>query len=168
MKKTFIKKNFKKLLLEKEESRIITDDEIKSVGIISVDEISNFIDLKKEVEQILNIQNVKIYNYRPHSRKNSVSFKHFSEKDFNWKGEIKQPNFKIFIDQPFDLLIAYFNKNNLYVENAVLRSKANFKVGFSNVNQALYDIEIAAYPKNTNEFLLELKKYLIILKKLKN
>ena len=51
MKKTFIKKNFKKLLLEKEENRTIADGEIKSVGIISVDEITNFTDLKTEVEK---------------------------------------------------------------------------------------------------------------------
>ena len=113
MKKTFIKKNFKKLLLEKEENRTIADGEIKSVGIISVDEISNFIDLKKEVEKTLHVKDIKIYSFRPHSRKNDVSFQHFSEKDFNWKGEIKQPNFKIFIEQPFDLLIGYFNKKNL-------------------------------------------------------
>lgn len=168
MKKTFIKKNFKKLLLEKEENRTIADGEIKSVSIISVDEISNFIDLKKEVEKTLHVKDIKIYSFRPHSRKNDVSFQHFSEKDFNWKGEIKQPNFKIFIEQPFDLLIGYFNKKNLFAENAVLRSNAKFKVGISKVNQALYDIEIATYPKNTEEFLLELKKYLIILKKLKN
>lgn len=168
MKKSFIKKKFQKLLLEKEEFRVVNYKEINTVGIISNDEISNWIDIKNEVEEILNLKNAKIYSFRPYSRKNEVSFKHFSEKDFNWKGQVSQPNFKVFIDQPFDLLIGYFNKKNLYLENAVLHSKATFKVGISKVNQELYDMEIAEYPKNIKEFLYELKRYLLILKKLKN
>jgi hypothetical protein len=66
------------------------------------------------------------------------------------------------------LLIGYFSKKNWYLENAVLRSNATFKVGISKVNQQLYDIEIAEVPIKTDKFLLELKKYLKILKKLKN
>ena len=63
---------------------------------------------------------------------------------------------------------SYFNKNNLYLENAVLHSNAKFKVGFAKVNQNLYDLEIAEYPTKVESFLSELKKYLIVLKKLKN
>jgi hypothetical protein len=168
LKKKFIKRNFQKLLLEKEKNRVVATDEIKTVGIISTEEISNWIDLKQAVEDHFKVHNTKIYSYRPYSRKQETSFKHFTEKDFNWKGQVSQPNFKVFIEQPFDLLIGFFNKKNLYVENAVLRSNAKFKAGISKVNQDLYDIEIAGYPKNTNQFLEELKKYLIILKKVKN
>ncbi len=143
----------------------MSTDIIKTVGIISTDEISNWIDVKTAVEDHFKVHNTKIYSFRPYSRKEEVSFKHFSEKDFNWKGQVSQPNFKVFIEQPFDLLIGFFNKRNLYVENAVLRSNAKFKVGISNVNQDLYDMEIAVLPKNTDQFLEELKKYLLILKK---
>jgi len=66
------------------------------------------------------------------------------------------------------LLIGYFSKKNWYLENAVLRSNATFKVGVSKVNQQLYDIEIAEIPIKTNTFFSELKKYLKILKKIKN
>lgn len=168
MKKKFIKRNFQKLLLEKEQNRVVSTDIIKTVGIISTDEISNWIDVKTAVEDHFKVHNTKIYSFRPYSRKEEVSFKHFSEKDFNWKGQVSQPNFKVFIEQPFDLLIGFFNKKNLYIENAVLRSNAKFKVGISNVNQDLYDMEIAVLPKNTNQFLEELKKYLLILKKVEN
>lgn len=168
MKKKFIKRNFQKLLLEKEQNRVVSTDIIKTVGIISTDEISNWIDVKTAVEDHFKVHNTKIYSFRPYSRKEEVSFKHFSEKDFNWKGQVSQPNFKVFIEQPFDLLIGFFNNRNLYIENAVLRSNAKFKVGISNVNQDLYDMEIAVLPKNTNQFLEELKKYLLILKKVEN
>ena len=168
IKKTFLKTQFRKLLIEKEENRVVCQEEIKTIGILSTDEITNWIDVKYEVEKIFGIQNAKIYSYKRSSRKDTVSNKHFSEKDFNWKGQVSQPNFKNFIDEPFDLLIGYFSKKNLFLESAVLNSKAKFKAGISKVNQQLYDIEIVEYPTNIEKFLEELKRYLVILKKLKN
>jgi acetolactate synthase small subunit len=56
----------------------------------------------------------------------------------------------------------------LFLESSVLQSNALFKVGISDVNQELYDIEIAETPIKTESFFLELKKYLTILRKLKN
>ncbi|SDS15358.1 hypothetical protein SAMN05216503_2149 [Polaribacter sp. KT25b] len=162
----FLKKQFKKKLIENEIHRVVSDEQIKTVGIITTDEISKWVNVKEEVENILNLKNAQIYSFGSH--KDDRSFKSFTEKDFNWKGNIYKSNFKIFIDEPFDLLIGYFNKNNLYIESAVLNSKAKFKVGISGVNQELYDIEIAETPSKTDRFFLELKKYLVVLKKLEN
>ena len=79
-----------------------------------------------------------------------------------------QPNFQSFLEQPFDLLIGFFNVNNLYLEKAILQSKATFKAGFSGVNSKLYELEISSQLENVQQFSSELKKYLLILKKLKN
>ncbi|PQJ81362.1 DUF6913 domain-containing protein [Polaribacter glomeratus] len=167
-KKYFLRKQFQKKLVENEVHRTVSQKVIKTVGIITTDEISNWVNVKEEVEKILNLRNVKIYSFRTHQNYHNISFKHFSEKDFNWQGNIFKPSFKSFIDEPFDLLIGYFNKNNLYLESAVLESNALFKVGISDVNQELYDIEIAETPIKTERFFFELKKYLTILRKLKN
>jgi hypothetical protein len=164
--KYFLKKQFRKKLIENEIHRVVSQKEIKTVGIITTDEISKWVNVKEEVEKILNIRNAKIYSFGPQKEDNSL--KSFSEKDFNWKGAIYKPSFKSFIDEPFDLLIGYFNKNNLYLESSVLLSKAQFKVGISGVNQELYDIEIAETPSKTDRFFLELKKYLTMLRKLEN
>jgi len=139
---------------------------IHSVGILTTDTISSNLDLAKEVEAILGVRNVKIYSFRKFSKSNGESFKHFSEKDINWKGQFIQPNFLSFLDQSLDLLIGYFDDSQLYLECAVLQSKADFKVGFSNVNSNLYQIEIAGKPINIQSFCNELKKYLKILKKI--
>lgn len=168
MKKTFIKKRFNKLVKEKEESRVVCNDEIYTIGIIASGEISKWLNLQDDVERILDLGNIRIFNYRPYNQMDVPSYKYFTEKDFNWKGEPKRPVFKSFIEEPHDLLIGYFNKNNLYLENAVLRSKAKFKVGFAKVNNKLYDMEIAEFPTKIDSFLSELKKYLIVLNKLKN
>ena len=164
-KKYFLRRQFQKKLIENAVHRTVSQKEIKTVGIITTDEISKWVNVKEEVEKILNLKNVKIYSFRP---QNKNSNKYFSEKDFNWQGNIYKPDFKSFIDEPFDLLIGYFNKNNLFLESSVLQSNALFKVGISDVNQELYDIEIAETPIKTESFFLELKKYLTILRKLKN
>lgn len=168
LKQSSIKKKFNKLLIEKEAEKNISQNEILSVGIICDNEISRFIDVKESVENILKPRNTKIYSFREYNRKDELSYHHFCEKDFNWKGAVSQPNFKVFIDQPFDLLIGYFNKPNLFLENAVLRSEAKFKAGFSGVNQNLYDIEVNEIPNKIESFLEELKRYLAILGKIKN
>lgn len=155
-------------MIEADEKRVVSDKEIKTVGILTTELFFNTIELKEEVERVLNLRNAKIYCYRPYKKSNTISYKHFSEKDFNWKGKVIQPNFNSFIEEPFDLLIGYFDKSNLFLESAVLQSKATFKVGIAKVNQMLYDIEIKSNPYKVEEFLTELKKYLILIEKIKN
>ncbi len=168
MKKSFIQKRFNKLLKEKEDNRVVCNDEVYTIGIIASGEISKWLNIQDEVERILGLGNIRIYNYRPYSKMDVPSYKFFTEKDFNWKGEPKKATFKSFIEEPHDLLIGYFNKKNLYLENAVLHSNAKFKVGFAKVNSKLYDMEILEYPTKIESFLSELKKYLLVLNKLKN
>lgn len=155
-------------MIEADEKRVVSDKEIKTVGILTTELFFNTIELKEEVERVLNLRNAKIYCYRPYKKSNTISYKHFSEKDFNWKGKVIQPNFNSFIEEPFDLLIGFFDKSNLFLESAVLQSKSTFKVGIAKVNQMLYDIEIKSNPYKVEEFLTELKKYLILIEKIKN
>ncbi len=166
LKESILKKKFDKSLSKISETRAVLQKDIKSVGILTIDEISSKIDLQSKIESILGVRNSKIYSFKKFSKSDEVSFKHFSEKDINWKGNFIQPNFLSFLEQPFDLLIGYFNENNLYLEKAVLNSNATFKVGFSKVNFKLYELEILEKLENIQQFSLELKKYLQILKKL--
>lgn len=139
---------------------------IKSVGIICLDEFSSKLNLAKEIERILEVKNVKIYSFKKFHKKDEISKIHFTEKDINFNGQFTQTDFKNFLEQPLDLLIGYFSKNNIFLESAIVQSKAVFKVGFSNVNEDLYNIEISEDAHNLIGFTTELKKYLQILKKL--
>lgn len=168
LKESTLQKKMNKLTSKLEESRVVSQKEIKSVGILTLDEISSKIDVQSEIESSLGFRNTKIYSFKKFNKLDETSFKHFTDKDINWKGEFIQQNFQSFLEQPFDLLVGYFNTNNLYLELAVLKSKASFKVGFSEVNSNLYDIEFSEQINNVKEFSLELKKYLQILRKLKN
>ena len=168
LKESFLRKKFDKTLSNLKDNRTVSQKEILTVGILTTESISSKIDLQSEVEAILGVKNSKIYSFKKFNKSDEVSFKHFSEKDINWKGEFKEPNFQSFLEHPFDLLIGYFNHNHLYLEKAVLESNASFKAGFSEVNSKLYELEISTDIENIQQFSSELKKYLQILKKLKN
>jgi hypothetical protein len=168
LKESRLRKKFDKMLLRLQENRIVSQKEILTVGILTTESVSSKIDVQSEIEAILGLKNSKIYSFKKFNKLDEVSFKHFSEKDINWKGEFIEPTFQSFLEQPFDLLIGYFNHNHLYLEKAVLESKASFKAGFSEVNSKLYELEISTDLENIQQFSSELKKYLQILKKLKN
>ena len=168
LKESRLRKKFDKMLLRLQENRIVSQKEILTVGILTTESVSSKIDVQSEIEAILGLKNSKIYSFKKFNKSDEVSFKHFSEKDINWKGEFIEPNFQSFLEQPFDLLIGYFNHNHLYLEKAVLESNASFKAGFSEVNSKLYELEISTDIEDIQQFSSELKKYLQILKKLKN
>ena len=165
-KEAVLKKKLNQLLSQADSSRTPSSEKIKSIAIISNEDISTEIDLQKEIEIILKARNIKIYSLRKFNKSDKFSYKHFTKKNVNWKGQFTEENFKYFLEEPFDLLIGYFNKNNLYLERAVLESKAEFKVGFTGVNSKLYEIEISEKIQNITGFTSELKRYLQILKKL--
>jgi len=165
-KETILKRNFDKLVSQRAFNRVSSLKKIKSIGIITFEKMIVEVDLQKEIEAILNQRNTKIYSFRKFDKTVDFSYKYFTEKDINWKGQFTQDNIKNFLEQPFDLLIGYFNTNNIFLESAVLQSKAQFKVGFAGVNSMLYEIEILEKTENVSAFTLELKKYLKIIKKL--
>lgn len=135
---------------------------------IASQKISNWLQLEEEIKKMLGLENVKILTFLDYDKKNHTINSYFTEKDIDWNGAIQKADFRDFLNEPFDLLIGYFDTKNIFLELAVLKSKATFKVGFSDVNQRLYDMEIAEIPSKIHNFLNELKKYLVILKKMKN
>ena len=168
LKESILRKKFQKTLINLPEVSPVSMSVIKTVGILTTDEISSNIDFKKEIELVFGLRHSKIYSFRKFDKNDLISYKHFSEKDLNWQGDFVQPNIKVFLDEPFDLLIGFFESNHLYLEKAVMFSAASFKVGISGVNPKLYSLEILETTYQIQSFLRELKRYLEILKKVKN
>ena len=137
---------------------MVSDKEIVSVGVIASQKISNFIQIEEEIKKTLGFENVKVVTFLDYDKKNNKAQYYFSDKDVDWNGAFQQVALRDFLNEPLDLLIGYFDTNNIFMEMAVLKSKATFKVGFSGVNQPLYDMEIAEIPSNIHNFLSELKK----------
>lgn len=168
LKEILLRKKFDKMLSKLARNRNVSQKKIRTVGILTTETIASKTAIQSRVEAILGVRDSKMYRFKKFEKAASISYTHFSEKDISWKGNFAQPNFKSFLEYPFDLLIGYFDEEHLYVERAILQSNASFKAGFSGVNSKLYELEIVEVPIKIDAFLLELKKYLQILQKLKN
>ncbi len=162
-----IQKKIDKMFAASSQKEQTENSKIKKVGILTTQELSNEIDLVNKIESTFpDIRNVKIYSFRSYNKREKKSFKHFSENDISWQGKILDASLQSFVDEPLDLLVCYFDKNDLLLEYITLFSKASFKVGFAGVNQKLFNMEIIESTKNTDSFNEELKKYLQILGKI--
>ena len=166
LKHQFLEKKFHRELSKTIQNRVVYDKKITSVAILTHEDFSEKEGLKVAVEKELELRNCKVFTFRNFDKINDISYDHFDEKDFSWFGKLDNTSLQSFLDQPFDLLITFFDEKNLYLEFATMLSKSKFKAGFTEVNHELYDIEIAEKLTNYPIFLKELKIYLKILKKL--
>lgn len=162
-----LRKKLQKRLNALPDSRTPNSKKIHSVAILTNNDISVNIDITNEVKNHFeDVRNIHIYSYRKYKKANPITYKHFSDRDFYWSGKIKDPSLESFLDNPFDLLIGYFNKNHLYLEFASLKSKADFKIGFSSVNDKIFDLVINNDLDKSEDFINVAKKYLKILNKI--
>jgi hypothetical protein len=160
-------KKFKKELSLIPETRTPNSKEINSVAILTNNKLFEEFDIAEHVKSnIESVRNVHIYSYRAFKKSDIITYKHFTEKDIDWIGKIKDPSFESFLDNPFDLLIGYFDKKNLYLEYCALKSKATFKIGFAKVNDKIFDLVVSEDPKNIDSFIDVIKKYLELLHKI--
>lgn len=167
LKDHFLHNKLLKRVKELSDSKTPNSRKINSVAILTTDELSSQIDLSSILKnELTEVRHVHIYSFRKYKKSDSITYKHFTKKDFYWSGNIKELSFESFIDNPFDLLIGYFNQKNLYLEYATLKSNAAFKVGFSNINDKLFDLVIKSDEKEAEEFVSVLSKYLAILNKI--
>lgn len=163
----FLQRKIKKLQKSEQHSTTIAKKKkIVSVGILTEEKFREKFDLRQMTTEMFHTKNPKIYSFRAYNKELEKSFKHFSEKDFNWKGEITETSFQSFLDEPFDLLICYFSEGNIMLKYAAQVSNATFKVGFTSINTNLFDLNIAVKLEEVDQFFFESRKYLTILGKL--
>ena len=155
-----------KLVKFSQKERLTSNTLIKSVAILTSEELFNKNNLEDVIKKSFEPELLKVFAFKTFDKKAEFSSINFTEKSINRKGEIVEEGFKEFLQTQFDLLICLFDENNLYLEYASILSKATYKVGFSDVNTSMLDLEIKSDTTKIDEFLSELKKYLIILNKL--
>jgi hypothetical protein len=166
IKKRFLEKKYWSLLQNERPTPSPVHNTITTVGIVSTAEFTEGKDVQQLISENFNVRNTKIYSFRQYRKENEPSYKHFSENDFNWKGQITDSSLQAFLDTKFDLLITIFDQKNVYLEYVTLLSKATFKVGFSGINQLLFDLEIQANVSDLTSYTSEAKKYLQILNRM--
>jgi hypothetical protein len=161
----YIQKKIHSLSLKSQSSADESTKKIKTVGIISCDNFSKKYDFSEILIQKFSLRNPKIYSFRKFSKDDQKSYKHFSEKDFDWRGDILDTSLSSFLEEPFDLLICLYTKKNIFLEYAVATSAASFKVGLSNINTGFFHLDITCDANQIDVFFDEMKKYLAILNK---
>ncbi len=147
----------------------VSINKIHTVGVI-IDEsyFSNIDSLKKEIEQYgVEQKNIKILLFKKKvSKKEVVKELFFTRNDMKINGEISKNEVNVFLDQPFDLLINYYEVERPSLLLVSKASKAHFKVGFSTIDKRVNHFMVNTSVSQYKEFISELFKYLKILNKL--
>jgi hypothetical protein len=148
---------------------VVTDKPIERVGLL-IDE-TYFSDKDKLVQLLLSkgIQekNLSLLAYKNKYKKNEIiSYPHYSKKDVSCLGTIDNKEALDFIGQEFDLLISFYDHKQIPLVIVTHQSKADFKVGFTEVDKRLNHFMINTSIEKYALFVEELFKYLRILNKI--
>ena len=164
-KRKSIKRNIQKLIDNSAGSSV--SSKIHSVGILI--DISAF----NDAEQIMNIIkelgidiDVEVLSYKNKKENLPDQDEFFYDDVIGYNGKIKSETVTNFVLKPFDLLLSYYNAENLVLQFVTARSGARFKVGFPLQKYQLNDLTIHVDLENTTAFKTELKKYLKILNRI--
>lgn len=146
-----------------------TTDLIKKVGLI-VDG-NHFLQTEVLIELLvsngIHRDNIQILLFNTSPQKNgSYVFPEFNSKDVGITGKVKNQYVQYFINNKFDLLISYYNKEILSLFLVTALSKAIFKVGFAGLDIRLNQFTIYSDLNDYQIFVKELFKYLKILNKI--
>ncbi len=110
---------------------------------------------------------VKIIGYKNYYDKNSpYATPVFSDKDLGWKGDIENSYALEFLNMEYDVLVNYYNENNLLLNLMSIKTRARLKVGFKQIGPEFNDLILDIPMSDFKIFKTELKKYLGVLKEL--
>ena len=166
-----VKSGLKYLQEELAKPPVLVDREkgITSIGcIVDTDRFSKpdiFYELIEEFS--LRPNAIKIIGYRRDFDNNSpYAIQIFSDRDLGWKGEIENGYVLEFLGREYDLLINYYEEDNLLMKLLSIKPMARLKVGFGAVDTKFNDLILHTPFQNFNVFKTELKKYLTVLNEL--
>jgi hypothetical protein len=111
---------------------VTSDNKVQTVGIL-VDETFFFQTLALK-EALVNAdfleKNIAILAFKADMKNNQVSnYPVFSWEHINWSFQIQEASVLDFIQNPFDVLVSYYDTNNSFLQWITYQSKASFKVG---------------------------------------
>lgn len=162
----FLKKKLKNTLLST--SEISLHNKVQTLGIL-VDETKfpQTKDLKKLlIEKGFLEKSITILAFK--SAKDLKVMEEYSV--FGWENigfdlVVSEKNVLEFIQNPFDVLLSYYDANNGFLQWITNKSKAKFKVGFFLENYSLNHLMIQTQIKNYSQFVQEFVRVLQLIKK---
>lgn len=111
---------------------------------------------------------IKVIGYKSYYDKNSpYSTPVFSDKDLGWNGNIENSYVLEFLSREYDMLVNYYNQENLLLQIMSIKTKARVRVGFKEIDSKYNDLILGTQIDDFKTFKQELKKYLKVLNEIK-
>ena len=157
---------FLKEEMEKPPKSIAREKGITSVGcIVDVDNFEKAESFYELIDEYaLRPNAIKIIGYKREYDKNSpYAIQIFSDKDLGWKGQIENGYVLEFLGREYDMLINYYEEDNLMMKLLSVKTQARLKVGLGTQDAKVYDLILNTPLKDFKLFKSELKKYLKVL-----
>ena len=167
LKRFFLKKRVAKKLQKQQPP--LEQQKITTIGVI-VDE-AYFADATILVNEInkygFKEEQIQVLVFRDKNKSKELIKEPFlTPRNISIMGEISKPEVLAFLENPFDLLINYYDISKFSLMILSIRSKANFKVGFDAIDKRVNHLIIKGEVENYKEYTAELFKYLKILNKI--
>ena len=150
-------------------TNLFQNAKVTTVGILVDETLIN----KKEalIDQLVNngidVNNIRLLVFKDKiQKKETYNYPIFSQSDLSLIGKIINKDAEVFIAEPFDLLINYYDLEKVSLIIATNESKAKFKVGFESIDKRLNHFIIESKIEDYGIFVTELFKYLKILNKI--
>lgn len=161
IKEFFVKKSLKNNL-SNDNNKVFAGN-VQTIGLL-IDE-SNFEDSESLIKELtlhgIALENIKVVAYEAKFKEKAIYLRPtFGKKHINWRGEIAEDFLNEFTKLEFDLLLSYYDVENVFLMMITKKSKAKFKVGFSNVDNRLNRLMINTELQNYKLFVSELFRYL--------
>nr|WP_313790031.1 hypothetical protein [Allomuricauda beolgyonensis] len=152
--------------MEKPPKSIAREKGITSVGcIVDVDNFEKAESFYELIDEYaLRPNAIKIIGYKREYDKNSpYAIQIFSDKDLGWKGQIENGYVLEFLGREYDMLINYYEEDNLMMKLLSVKTQARLKVGLGTQDAKVNDLILNTPLKDFKLFKSELKKYLKVL-----
>ncbi|WET03279.1 hypothetical protein [Flavobacterium sp. YJ01] len=161
IKEFFVKKSLKNNLSN--ENNKVFSRNVQTIGLL-IDE-SNFDHSEALIKELtlhgIASENIKTVAYTDKFKEKETYLRPtFGKKHISWNGEIAEDFLSEFINLEFDILLSYYDVENVFLMMITNKSKAKFKVGFSNVDNRLNRLMINTELQNYKLFVSELFRYL--------
>ena len=159
----------KYIVKELEKPKVPCSDKIKTIGVVVDATVFERFPYLNELADVFQVEknNITVLYYLP-NKKQAKLFEGavYTDSDLGFGGRVKSVDANNFISTEFDGLINFYDEDKLLLNLISVASKSKFKIGFSSINNKINDFSVATSVKNIADFTTELKKYLIILKKI--
>lgn len=165
--KGFKRKSAKKIL-EKQlnVARVISNQKIKTVGVlVDATVVQNF-EFQKELANLFGISagSIQVLYYHPNKKEALLKGENVVyDAALGFGGKVNHEIASTFLDTPFDALLNYYTEDKLLLNLISVSSKAKFKIGFVGCHELMNDFAVKTTLNDIRTFTEELKKYLPIL-----